>query len=212
VTRRLLQRCSGCGLGASVYKAMEPMRAAMIKSLLRAGAAICLAATQARAETPLAGCYERIYDEAHLRAHRRQIVGLVRLKIGPTSVSPSEGGEKPPIADALLQMWPGKRATSFDSLGVCWTEADGLVCNGSDSAAETKACKTKTYGVRDCRIEGAHSGCFRIAPRPGGALVTVLETLELPQTGSDVGPFLYLSPSDPENRDFLLKSSPGTCK
>ena len=133
------------------------MRATMIKSLLRAGAAICLAMTaEASAEPPLAGCYERIYDEAHLRAHRRQMVRHVRLKIAPTSVSPSEGGDKPPIADALLQMWPGKRKTSFDSLGVCWTEADGLVCNGSDSAVETRLCKTKTYGVRDCRIEDAH--------------------------------------------------------
>lgn len=184
----------------------------MIKSLLGAGAAICLAMAEASAEPPLAGCYERIYDEAHLRAHRRQMVRHVRLKIAPTSVSPSEGGDKPPIADALLQMWPGKRKTSFDSLGVCWTEADGLVCNGSDSAVETRLCKTKTYGVRDCRIEDAHSGRFRIAPRPGGALLTVLETLELPQTGSDVGPFLYLSPGDPENRDFLLKASPGPCK
>lgn len=185
-----------------------------MKGLRRAAAAaICLAAaTQARAETPLAGCYERVYDEAHLAAHRRQIVRHVRLKIAPTSVSPSEGGDKPPVADAPLQIWAGKRKTSFDSFGVCWTEADGLVCNGSDSAAETRVCKTKTPGVRDCRIESAHSGRFRIAPRPQGALVTVLETLELPQTGSDVGPFLYLSSSDPENRDFLLKSSPAACK
>lgn len=182
-----------------------------MKGLRRAAAAaICLAAaTQARAETPLAGCYERVYDEAHLGAHRGQIVRHVRLKIAPTSVSPSEAGDKPPIADAPLQIWAGKRKTSFDSFGVCWTEADGLVCNGSDSAAETRVCKTKTPGVRDCRIESAHSGRFRIAPRPGGELVvTVLETLELPQSGSDVGPFLYLSPSDPENRDFLLQAMP----
>lgn len=182
----------------------------MMKRLRRAGAAICLAATQARAETPLAGCYERIYDEAHLGAHRDQIVRHVRLKIAPTSAPPSEGGAKPPIADALLQIWTGEQKKSFDSLGACWSEADGLICNGSDSAAETRVCKTKTYGVRDCRIDDAHSGRFRIAPRPGGALVvTVLETLELPRTGSDVGPFLYLSPSDAENRDFLLHAAPG---
>lgn len=182
----------------------------MMERLWRAGATICLAATQASAETPLAGCYERIYDEAHLGAHRGQIVRHVRLKIAPTSVSPSEGGAKPPLADALLQMWAGKQEKSFDSLGACWSEADGLVCNGSDSAAETRVCKMKTPGVRDCRIDDAHSGRFRIAPRPGGALVvTVLEMLELPQTGSDVGPFLYLSPSDPKNRDFLLQAAPG---
>jgi hypothetical protein len=189
------------------------MRATMTGRLWRTGAAILLAVTQASAETPLAGCYERVYDEAHLGAHRRQIVRHVRLKIAPTSVSPSEGGDKPPIADALFQVWTEKGKKSFDSLGVCWPEADGLVCNGSDSAAETSLCKTKIPGVRDCRIEGAQSGRFRIAPRPDGAHVLVTETLELPQTGSDVGPFLYLSPNDPENRDFLLKAAPQkTCQ
>ena len=86
-----------------------------MKRLRRAGAAICCFATQASAEAPLAGCYERVY--AHLDVRRRQIVGHVRLKIAPTSASPSEGGVKPPVADALLQMWPGKRKKSFDSLG-----------------------------------------------------------------------------------------------
>ncbi|MFO1101960.1 MAG: hypothetical protein U1E20_03525 [Methylocystis sp.] len=189
------------------------MRATKTRRLWRAGAALLLMATQASAETPLAGCYERIYDEAHLGAHRRQIVRHVRLKIAPTSVSPSEGGDKPPVADALLQVWAGQRQTSFDSLGVCWPEADGLVCNGSDSAAEMRRCRTNAPGVRDCRIENAHSGRFRISPRSDGAHVVVAETLELPQTGSDVGPFLYLSPGDPENRDFLLKAAPQkTCQ
>ena len=105
-------------------------------------------------------------------------------------------------------MWARTHQRSFDSLGVCWTEGDGLICNGSDSAVETRLCRTKAPGLRDCRIEGAHTGRFRIEARPEGVIVKVAELLELPQTGSELGPFLYLSPADAENRDFLLKPAP----
>lgn len=170
-------------------------------------------ATQTRAEAPLAGCYERVYDDAHLKAHRGQIVRHVRLKLGPTSVPKSEGGDKPPIVDAILQMWVGTGKTSFDSLGVCWMENDGLICNGSDSAAEAKVCKTKKDGVRDCRRDDARDGRFRIAAKGEGVLLSIVERLELPQTGSDVGPYLYLSPDNAENHDFLLKAAPAAaCK
>lgn len=162
-------------------------------------------ATQAQAEAPLAGCYERVYDEAHLKAHRGQIVRHVRLKLGATSVPKSEGGDKPPIADAILQIWVGTGKTSFDSLGVCWTEDDGLICNGSDSAAETMVCKTKNDGVRDCRRDDAREGRFRIAAKGERVLLTIVERLELPQTGSEVGPYLYLSPDNAENHAFLLR-------
>lgn len=172
-------------------------------------AALLLAMTaQARAEAPRAGCYERVYDEAHLKTHRGQFVRHARLKLGPTSVPKSEGGASPPVADAILQLWAGTHRTSFDSLGVCWAEGKSLICNGSDSAAETKLCGTKAPGLRDCRIEGAHNGRFRIEARPDGVIVKVVELLELPQTGSDAGPFLYLGPGDAENSDFLLKAAP----
>lgn len=173
-------------------------------------AATLLAAmtAEARAEAPRAGCYERVYDAAHLKTHRGQFVRHARLKLGPTSVPKSEGGANPPVADAILQIWAGTQRTSFDSLGVCWAEGESFVCNGSDSAAETRACKTKAPGLRFCRIEGAHDGRFRIEARPEGLAVKVVELLELPQTGSDAGPFLYLSPDDAENRDFLLKAAP----
>lgn len=174
----------------------------------RSLAAALLLATPAQAEAPRAGCYERVYDETFLKAHRGQFVRHARLKLGPTSIPKSEGGANPPVADAILQIWAGTHRTSFDSLGVCWTEGDSLICNGSDSAAETKRCRTKAPGLRDCRIEGAHNGRFQLAARPEGVLVKVVELLELPETGSDAGPFLYLSPGDAENRDFLLKAAP----
>jgi hypothetical protein len=110
-------------------------------------------------------------------------------------------------------MWAGTGKTSFDSLGVCWAEDDGLICNGSDSAAETSVCKTKKDGVRDCRRDDARNGRFRIAAKGEGVLLSVVERLELPQTGSDVGPYLYLSPDNAENHDFLLKAAPAAaCK
>lgn len=167
------------------------------------------------AETPLAGCYERIYDAGHLAAHRGQIIQRARVSIAGTSIAKSDAGDKQPlIAEATLRIWPRREKLSFDSLGVCWAEGADLVCNGSDSAAESDKCKSGKDGVRDCRIyDAAGSGSFRIAATANGVLVTIRERLELAQKPYDGVPFLYLSPGNAENHAFFLPKVPDSnCK
>lgn len=181
--------------------------------LLGLGVALAavVAARAAEPVVPFDGCYIRIYDPAFLKAHHGQIVRHVRLKIGPTAVSKPEAGEKRPVvADATLQIWTGAGRISFDSIGACWLENGALLCNGSESAAEAKRCATKDDGVRNCRMADGGVGSFMIEKKPEGLLVTIRERLEMPQTGSDSGPYLYLSPENPQNHGFLLKAAP--CK
>jgi hypothetical protein len=163
---------------------------------------------------PLAGCYERVYDNAHLAAHKGQMVVHARLVIDAGDF-PSDSGEvRPMIAAANLTMWVRGAKQSFYSSGACWAEGKGLLCNGSLSAAEMDGCKTKADGVHDCRIYWPEAaGRFRISPRPSGVVVNIPGKLELSETDSDSGPFLYLSHSNTENHDFLLKSAPASaCK
>ncbi|WP_036280876.1 hypothetical protein [Methylocystis sp. ATCC 49242] len=183
---------------------------------LKVSIAICgaLSATAVRAgdPAPFAGCYERVYDAAHLQAHRGQIVRHVKLMIGPTSVPKTPGDERPIVADANLQIWVVGNKRSFGTLGACSMESEALTCNASLSAEETTLCKTKEDGVRDCRLSMDDAGSFEIAPKGDGLLVTVRERLELlgPPEGRS---FLYLSPNNAENHAFLLRPAPeGACR
>jgi hypothetical protein len=175
-----------------------------------------LAATSAHGASapPLAGCYERVYDKAHLAAHKGQLVVRARLVVGAGDLPSEPGKAKPMIAAATLTMWVRGAKQSFYSSGACWAESKGLLCNGSLSAAEMDECKTKADGVHDCRIYWPEAaGRFRISPRPSGVLVSIPDRLELPEVNSDSGPFLYLSHSNAEHHDFLLKSAPASaCK
>lgn len=177
--------------------------------------AVALACVGARAEpAPLEGCYERVYDAEHLKAHRGQIVRRVKVKIGASAFGKPDPADKNPIvADAAVMIWVGKRSASFDSLGACSADGEALVCNASLSAAETDQCKKKSDGVHACRMDSAEAGSFKLERKPDGLLLSVRERWELPQSASDVGPYLYLSPSNRENHDFLLKPAPAeTCK
>ncbi len=163
---------------------------------------------------PLAGCYERVYDAAHLAAHKGQFVRRVVLKIGPSAFGKPEPGDKQPIiADAAMQIWVKGRDNSFETVGACWADGETLVCNASLSAAEVDICKAKKDGVRDCRINPAESGSFQIAKQPEGLMTRLRERLEMSESGSDAGPWLYLSPGNAENHGFLLKpAAGGVCK
>lgn len=185
------------------------------KQVLVLAAALAVSAGGARAQSaPFEGCYERVYDDDHMKTHRGQIVRRVKVKIGASAFGKPEPGDKTPIvADAAVMIWVGKRKTSFDSLGACWTEGDTLLCNASLSAAEIDACRKKTDGIHECRIDSSNAGSFKIERKPEGLLLSVRERWELPQAASDVGPYLYLSPSNRENHDFLVKTAPAeTCK
>ena len=160
---------------------------------------------RAGAETvPLEGCYERLYDTAHLAAHRDQIV--VRLTLRIARAKPETRTRETQIADANLKMWVRRHKQSFNSLGACSVSGDGLTCGGSLSAAEADTCRKPRDGVHDCLIDiNNDPGSFDIQPRPDGVLVSVRERLELVPAPYDAGPFLYLSPNNAENRAFLLK-------
>src|SRR5262249_657124 len=155
---------------------------------------------------PPAGCYERIYGSAHLTAHKGQLVTRVTLLISAASPELQRDNF---MAEGDLRMWVRGRNQSFDSLGTCRAEGDGLLCNGSLSAAEVDECKSKRDGIRQCRIEGA--GSFEVVGKPEGVLVTVRERLELVPAPYDSGPFLYFSPTNTENHAFLLKRAFGVC-
>lgn len=174
-------------------------------------ASIALAAPACAEEiVPLAGCYERVYDAAWRAAHRGQIVRKIALSVAKTSV-PETPGEKQRIrADAMLAMWSGK--TAFSTIGACFWERTGLVCNAALSAQETERCKSGEDGVRACRISFDDSGSFTLEQKPEGLMLTIRERLELPGPEAR-GSYLYLSPANAENHVFLLRPAPAElCK
>ena len=174
-----------------------------MKKLLRARyvfliAGIALAAPLASAARLLEGCYQRIYDAAHLSAHKGQLA--VRLTLSVTPAAPATQVSKTHIADGDLKVWVRGRKQNFDSLGACAAAAGGLLCGGSLSAAEADTCKSKRDGVHeDCRMGGDDPGSFQIEARGEDVLVTIRERLELVPAHYDAGPFLYFSPANAEN-------------
>ncbi|WP_457796351.1 hypothetical protein [Methylocystis sp. S23] len=183
---------------------------ARIGLLAAAGLAHFAPPAQAEEIVPLSGCYERIYAAAWLKAHPGQIVRRVTLSVTKTSAPQTPGEKQPILADAMLATWSGK--TTFSTIGACYWERLGLVCNAALSAEETRLCRTKADGVRDCRLSMTDSGSFELAQKPEGLLLTVRERLELPGP-TDRGSFLYLSPENAENRAFLLQPVPeANCK
>ena len=161
------------------------------------------------AEVPLAGCYERVYDSAHLAAHKGQLVVRAEIKIEATSFGEQPGQTDSFVADGSLKLWLRGKKQSFDSIGACRADGNTLICEGSLSAAEAETCKSDRDGVRECRNESG-PGSFKVEGKPDGVLVTIREQLELVPAPYDAGPFLYFSPSNAENHAFLLKKT--TCK
>jgi hypothetical protein len=155
---------------------------------------------------PLQGCYARVYDAAHLAAHKRQIVVRATLSVAPTRAEARV--RETHVASAELKVWVRGRKQSFDSSGACSVSSTGLTCLGSLSAAEADTCRSKRDGVHDCRVDANDPGSFNLEPRGRGVLVTVHERLELVRAPYDSGPFLTLSPDNAENRSFLLQRTP----
>jgi hypothetical protein len=170
-------------------------------------AAVLLAASPAwAAEPPLAGCYERVYDAAHLAAHKDQLVTRVTLSVAKTDAF-DQTGPHPFIADGILKMWVRAKDKSFDSVGACWAESYGLFCNASLSAAESSTCRTKQDGLRQCRIDPGDAGSFKVEGKPDGVLISIPKRIELLQQPYDGGPYLNFSAGNAENRAFLLKKT-----
>lgn len=170
-----------------------------VSLVLAAGAA-------SAAEPPLVGCYERVYDAAHLSSHKGQLVVRATLSVGETKGF-DQTGPHPIIADGTLKLWVRGKAKSFDSFGACQAEGNNLSCGGSLSAAEDTTCKSKRDGLRDCRIDSSDPGGFKVESKPEGVLVSIPRRLELLQEPHDGGPYLNFSSSNAENRTFLLKKT-----
>jgi hypothetical protein len=181
---------------------------------LLATTAFCLGANAAAAEAPAPGCYERVYDRAHLAAHPGQLVVRATVLVKQLDANEAKVLGSAFTADAHLKMWVRGQKPSFDSLGVCRPAEGGLSCGGSLSAAEADECKSRNDGVHpDCRIDAATTGAFRVAAKSDGLMVTILRRLELVPEPYDSGPFLYLSPGNAENHAFALKAAPDlSCK
>ena len=158
------------------------------------------------ATLPLIGCYERVYDAAHLAAHKAQLVVRATLSIKSAPPEWQTAKVHPFVATGDLKMWTSGKKQSFDSSGNCSVQGDGLLCLGSLSAAEADECRSAGDGVRQCRIV-SNDGSFQVERKAAGVLVTIRERLELVQAPYDGGPFLYLSPTNMENHDFLLPRS-----
>ncbi len=185
------------------------------RSTIAAVLAVVLAASGvAAAEAPpLAGCYERVYDAAHLSQHKEQLGVRATLLIEAETFGEQAGQANPIIASGVLKIWIRGRPQSFDSIGACWAEGNGLMCNGSLSAAETPTCKSRRDGVHECRIDPGFAGSFKVEGKPEGVLLSIHERLELVPAPYDGGPFLYFSPTNAENHSFLLtKKTPEACK
>lgn len=177
----------------------------MARTLWRTAAAtylVAMAGLAGAAEPPLAGCYERIYDAAHLATHKGQLVVRATIAIAET-----KGLDAPIVADATLKLWVRGKDKSFDSFGACSAKGEVLTCSGSLSAAEEATCKSKRDGLRECRIDPAEAGGFKVEGKSEGVLVSIPRRLELVPAPYDVGPYLNLSAGNAENRAFLLKKT-----
>lgn len=169
-----------------------------------AASLVLVGSAASAAEPPLAGCYERVYDAAHLSAHKGQLVVRATISIAATKGF-DQTGPHPIIADGVLKMWVRGKAKSFDSFGACEAEGNNLSCGGSLSAAEDSTCKSKRDGLRQCRIDSSDPGGFKVEGKPEGVLVSIPKRLELLQEPHDGGPYFNFSSSNAENRAFLLK-------
>ncbi len=171
-------------------------------------AGVVFAASEAcAAEPPLAGCYERVYDAAHLAAHKGQLVVRAAISIAATKAF-DQKGPHPIVADGVLKFWLRGKDKSFDSTGACSAEGNTLVCAGSLSAAEASTCRTGQDGLRQCRIDPGDAGGFKVEARPEGVMVSIPDRLELVREPYDGGPYLNFSSSNAENRAFLLRKTP----
>jgi hypothetical protein len=179
-------------------------------------AAVCLLCTSAAAaEVPQPGCYERVYDAAHLAVHPGQLVTRETVLIKPTDAATKAMPGPSHELEAALRFWVRGQKQSFDSEGACQSANNALACVGSVSAAEEDECKTDRDGVRNnCRIIGAaNDGAFGVTVQSDGLMVKILKRLELVTAPYDGGPFLYLSSGNAENHAFALKPAPDqACK
>lgn len=169
------------------------------------------AAVAAAGGSPRMGCYERVYDAQHLRAHKGQYVVEATLNLRPAGAE-QRGGKWGIVANADLTLRVRGHKVAFETYGACSRKNGGLECGGSVSAAEEDQCRSSRSGVHGCRVDLGDAGDFRIESRPEGVVVSIPKRLELVPPGSDTGPYLNLVSNDAQNSDFLLRPSEYGCE
>lgn len=167
----------------------------------------CLLSTPAFPEEiiPLAGCYERVFDAAWMRAHHGQSVQRITLLVTQPAAPETPGETRPILADALLVMWV--KDEGFSTIGACAWEKTGLACAASLSERRASTCKSGADGLRDCRMPAGDAGAFDLSQKSAGLTFTVKERLELagPLDGQK---FLYINADNPDHRTFVLQPAP----
>lgn len=161
---------------------------------------------------PANGCYERLYDAAHLKAHKGHFVLRARVEIVVPFDEQLKATSTTIAANADFRVWVRGRKKRFESYGACTAQTGALACGGSVSAAEDDFCDHNNPGVHDCRVHDADAGDFKIEVQPEGVLLTIVKRLELLYEGSDTGPYLNLVESDAENHSFLLVRTGDVCR
>jgi hypothetical protein len=147
--------------------------------LKAAGLAVVLGAFagQSLAADVWSGCWARVYDDTHLRAHPGQKVTSIRLSLTP------KRGDGPYTTEALLIVTLKGHGPRLFAGGDCQPKADGLYCPFDEDSGE---------------IAVARSG--------KGLKVTVVSDIRLNRKdqGSDESTGPYLRARDAEDRVFLL--------
>lgn len=157
--------------------------------------------------TPLAGCYERVFDAAWLKAHPGQRVSRLTLLVAKPVAPETPGENQRILADALLVMWV--KEEGFSTIGACAWEKTGLACAASLSERRAPTCRSGADGLRDCRMPAGETGAFELSQKASGLSFTVKERLELagPLDGHT---FLYINADNPDHRSFTLQPAPAS--
>jgi hypothetical protein len=157
------------------------------------------AGTAAAAEPPLAGCYQRTYDAAHLAQHKGQLVARLTL-----AIATPRDKDTPPVfvADGSLRLWVRGDGKSFDTLGGCRVDGKALACSAAVSAAETSVCRSREDGLRSCRVDLADAGGYRVEGRPEGVLLSIPNRLEMIQPPFTAPPFSTSARPTPSTAPF----------
>ncbi len=171
--------------------------------------AACLLSTPAFPEeiVPLAGCYERSFDAAWMKAHRGQSVSRVTLLVTKATAPETPGESRRILADALLVMWV--KDEGFSTIGACSWEKTGLACAASLSERRAPVCRSGADGLRNCRLPAGDAGVFELSQGASALTFTVNERLELagPLDGQS---FFYINADNPDHRSFALKPAPAS--
>lgn len=159
---------------------------------------------------PLAGCYERVFDAAWMKAHRTQSFSRVTLLVAKPTAPETPGEPRPILADALLAMWVTDVA--YTTIGACAWEKTGLSCVASLSERRAPTCRSGEDGLRDCRLPSGETGAFDLAQRGAGLILTVRERLELAGP-LDSQSFFYINADNAAQAALSLQpASPAACR